>query len=177
MSVQLARPARALAALLLAGTVVTGLASCGDAPEVPAGAHVITVQLTSQDKVIHAVGPNESKIYGANHLTGEGTLDGGETVQVEMLATVNYVNGSGAFDGVITFTFTDGSTLGVVMRNGVAAAATDTTDATFRSSLSVIGGTGTFEQASGSGSFEGARKEALGGAVDATFTLQLPNWG
>ncbi|MEI7547181.1 MAG: hypothetical protein WCK21_03870 [Actinomycetota bacterium] len=166
---------RSLRRLVGAALVVLGTAAvtaCGDAPATPAGARVVTVKLASQDKVLHKVGPGESKIYGTNHLTGDGTLDDGVAVKVDMQATVDYTNGSGDFGGVITFTFADGSTLGVVMENGAATAATDTTDATFHSGLHVIGGTGALVNARGSGSFVGARKEALGGAVDATFTLQ-----
>jgi len=173
MSLAHRRPLRAAVALLVAVGAGGALAACGDAPVTSADAQVITVQLTSQDRVLHTVGPGESKIYGSNHLTGEGTLDGTGDVQVEMLATVNYTNGSGDFGGVITFTFADGSTLGVVMVNGAAEAATDTTEATFHSGLRVIGGTGAMVDAAGSGTFVGTRKEALGGAVEATFTLSI----
>ncbi|MDO8388917.1 MAG: hypothetical protein Q7V57_00385 [Actinomycetota bacterium] len=157
--------------LLVALGAASALTACGDAPVVPEGAQVVSVQLTSQDKVLHTVGPDDSKIYGSNHLTGDGTVDGEGAVQVEMLATVNYTDGSGDFGGVITFTFADGSSLGVLMEDGAAVAATDTTEATFHSGLRVIGGTGSLVNAHGSGTFVGTRKEALGGAVEATFTL------
>jgi len=163
---------RVVSAVLAVGSVA-GLAACGDAPATPEGAQVIVVQLTSQDRVLHTVGPADSKIYGSNHLTGVGTVDGGEAVQVEMLATVNYTNGSGDFGGVITLTFADGSTLGLLMERGAAVAATDTTEATFHSGLSVIGGSGSLANAGGSGTFVGTRKEALGGAVEATFTVSI----
>lgn len=176
MSVATVRPARALLGVALVAFTATALAGCGDAPATPPGAHVVEVQLTSQDKVLHKAGPNDSKIYGSNHLTGDGTVDGGDAVAVEMLATVNYTNGSGDFGGVITLTFADGSTLGLVMEDGAAVAATDTTDATFHSNLRVIGGTGAYVDAFGSGTFTGARKDALGGAVQATFTLQVTPW-
>lgn len=171
MSLVRTRPfARTLAVFVAVGAA-SALAACGDAPVTPEGAQVVTVQLTSQDKVLHTVGPDDSKIYGSNHLTGEGAVDGGDAVQVEMLATVNYTNGSGDFGGVITFTFDDGSTLGVLMEDGAAVAATDTTEATFHSNLRVIGGSGALVDAHGTGTFVGTRKEALGGAVEATFTL------
>lgn len=173
MSLACHRPRRAAAALIAALGAVVSLAACGDAPVVPEGAQVITVQLTSQDRVLHTVGRDDSKIYGSNHLTGDGAVDGGDAVQVEMLATVNYTDGSGDFGGVITFTYADGSTLGVVMEGGAAEAATDTTEATFHSALRVIGGTGALLDASGTGTFVGTRKEALGGAVEATFTLSI----
>jgi hypothetical protein len=103
---------------------------------------------------------------------GDGT-DGTEAVNVEMLATVNYTNGSGDFDGVITFTYADGSTLGFDMVDGSTVAATDTTDATFHSELEVIGGTGRYVNTTGTGTFDGSRKDALGGAVEMTFALRL----
>jgi len=37
----------------------------------------------------------------------------------------------------------------------------------------VIAGTGTYASATGTGTFDGSRKDALGGAVEMTFSLHL----
>ena len=123
-------------------------------------------------KILHTAGASGEHVYGWNRLVGDGT-NGTNTVNVEMLATVNYTNGSGDFDGVITFTYPDGSTLGFDMVGGSTVAATDTTEATFHSDLVVIAGTGTYASATGTGTFDGSRKDALGGAVEMTFALRL----
>jgi hypothetical protein len=132
----------------------------------------ITVLTTSAQKILHTAGASGEHVYGWNRLVGDGT-SGAETVNVEMLVTVNYTNGSGSFVGVFTFTYADGSTLGFDIRNGTTVAATDTTDATFHSDLVVIAGTGKYATATGTGTFDGSRKDALGGAVQMTFALRL----
>ena len=71
--------------------------------------------LASQSRTLHMVGANAEKTYGWNFLTGRSSLND-QPVDVEMLASVNYVNGSGEFFGFITYTFADGSTLGVSMQ-------------------------------------------------------------
>ena len=146
------------------------MVSTTTAPSAPT--QTITVLTTSTEKVLHTVGASGEHVYGWNRLMGDGTSET-EAVSVEMLATVNYTNGSGDFDGVITFTYTDGSTLGFDMVGGSTVAATDTTDATFHSDLVVIGGTGRYATSTGTGTFDGSRKDALGGAVEMTFALRL----
>jgi len=92
---------------------------------------------------------------------------------VEMRAIVDYVSGSGAIAGVITLTLSDGSVLGLRMFDGSATAKTDTTNARFRSLLSVIDGTGAYLGTSGRGTFVGERKDAIGGAVQSRFVLRI----
>ena len=132
----------------------------------------ITVLATSAEKILHTAGASGEHVYGWNRLVGDGT-NGTDTVNVEMQATVNYTNGSGSIAGVITFTYPDGSTLGFDMGTGTAVAASDTTQATFHSDLVVIAGTGKYATATGPGTFDGTRKDALGGAVEMTFALRL----
>jgi len=132
----------------------------------------ITVLATSAEKILHTAGASGEHIYGWNRLVGEGT-NGTDTVNLEMQATVNYTNGNGSIAGVITFTYPDGSTLGFDMGEGTAVAASDTTDATFHSDLVVIAGTGKYATATGTGTFDGSRKDALGGAVEMTFALRI----
>lgn len=139
---------------------------------VAADTQVVTVLTTSVEKNLHTAGVAGEHVYGFNHLAGTGR-DGTDAVGVEMLATVDYTNGSGDFDGVITLTYPDGATVGFRMVDGSTTAATDTTEAIFHSELTVIDGTGRLAGARGSGTFDGARKDALGGAVDMTFRFQL----
>jgi len=133
---------------------------------------VVHVLATSVEKILHTAGASKEHIYGWNHLVGD-EASGADSVNVEMLMTVNYTNGSGGFYGVITFTYADGSTLGVEAVNGSAVAATDTTNATLHSDLLVIAGTGKYASAAGKGTLDGSRKDALGGAIDSTFALYI----
>ena len=89
-----------------------------------------------------------------------------------MLAKVEYTKGNGPFFGVVSFTFADGSTIGVSMV-GSTEAQPNGTDATFTSTLGVIGGTGQYVSTTGYGTFTGTRSAALGTDVGAVFALQL----
>ncbi len=157
-----------LAALLHAGAP---LSTAVGATPTTTPMHLETT-LTSDSRVLHQVGAGDAATYGWNRLLGTATLDG-QPVGVEMLANVNYLNGSGPFFGFITFTFADGSTLGVSMQGQATVAGAGSTDTSFASTLGVIGGTGTYVNDTGYGTFTGARTAALGGQVSATFDLQL----
>jgi hypothetical protein len=127
--------------------------------------------LSSQSRTLYQTGPGNESTYGWNRLTGASTLNG-QPVSIEMLATVDYTKGNGPFSGVVTFTFADGSTIGVSMV-GTTAAQPNGTDASFASTLGVIGGTAQYVNTTGSGIFTGTRSAALGTDVGAVFTLQL----
>jgi quercetin dioxygenase-like cupin family protein len=127
--------------------------------------------LVSQSRALHSVGAAGNITYGWNMLTGTSAVNA-QPVVLEMLASVDYVSGSGTFSGFVTFSFADGSTLAVRMQ-GLSTANADGTVTTFSSTLGVVGGTGTYATAAGSGTFTGERRSALGGNVDATFDLQL----
>ena len=131
--------------------------------------------LSSQARTLYQVGPGNESTYGWNRLTGTSALNG-QPVSIEMLATVDYTKGNGPFSGVVTFTFADGSTLGVSMV-GSTTAEPNGTDAAFASTLGVIGGTGQYVNTTGYGTFTGTRSAALGTDVGAVFTLQLRSRG
>ena len=71
--------------------------------------------LVSQSRTLLQAGANNAVTYGTNQLTGTATLDG-QPVAISMLANVDYVSGSGSFFGFVTFTFSDGSTIGTRMQ-------------------------------------------------------------
>lgn len=131
----------------------------------------LTADLESEARTLHAAGPGGAVVYGWNHLRATSTLEG-QPVGVEMLGSVDYEHGNGPFSGFVTFSFADGSTLAVAME-GLTRAAPDTGDATFAATLGVIGGTGRYVSATGTGTFVGSRTAALGTAVAATFDLTV----
>lgn len=128
-----------------------------------------TTTLTSVEKSVAKVGPDDQVLYGWNDLRG-GTSFDGSPAQVRLQGSVWYLSGSGPFNGFLTLTFDDGSTLGMWMA-GKATASGDQT--AFEAQLQVMGGTGKYEQASGSGSWTGSRTGDLGGAVKFDGTVQL----
>jgi quercetin dioxygenase-like cupin family protein len=131
----------------------------------------LNATLSSQARTLYQVGPDNVSTYGSNRLTGTASSDG-QPVGIEMLATLAYESGNGPFSGVITFAFADGSTIGVSMVGSTTAAANGT-DASFASTLGVIGGSGRYVNSRGYGTFTGTRNAALGTDVAAEFTLQL----
>ena len=114
----------------------------------------IEVVLTSQDSILYQAGSEKQSVYGWNRLTGTAEV-GGEEAQVELLGSVDYLEGSGEFFGFVTVSFADGSSFGVRITDGRTEAATDTSNATFQSGLEIIDGSGRYAGASGDGEFEG----------------------
>jgi len=127
--------------------------------------------LASESRTLYQTGPDAAITYGWNRLLGTATVDG-QDVAIEMLGSVDYTAGSGPFSGFVTFRFPDGSSLTVTMQ-GITAARPDGADASFAATLGVIGGSGTYAEAAGSGTFTGSRPAELGGQVNATFDLDV----
>ena len=157
-----------IAALIRAGAALA--TPVGDVEAGTTAVHVETT-LASQSRTLHEVGAAAEKTYGWNRLTGTTMVDD-QPVDIELLASVDYVSGNGQFSGFITFTYADGSTLGTSMQ-GSALLDPATGDTAFAATLGVIGGTGTYATTSGSGMFTGTRRVALGGEVTATFDLGI----
>ncbi len=122
-------------------------------------------------RTLHTVGADNSVTYGWDQLVGTATVDG-QAVGVELLGNVSYVKGSGPIFGFVTYTFADGSTLGVQFQ-GAATATANGDETTFAATLGVLGGTGRYASATGTGIFNGSRKAALGTTVSATFDLTI----
>jgi hypothetical protein len=157
-----------LAALLRDGAPLSTPVGASDPDTKPL--HVETT-LSSPSRTLYQVGGNGEKTYGWNLLEGTATVDG-QPVQVQLQGNVNYANGSGPFSAFVTFTFADGSILGTSAQ-GFASAIERRNATTFAATMLVIGGTGTYVAAKGSGSFTGSRTEELGGNVSLTFDLGL----
>lgn len=156
-----------LAALLQEGAPLStpvGTSATGTALQVKA-------DLDSQSRTLHTVGADGSVTYGWNQLVGTATVDG-QAVGVELLGNVSYVKGSGPIFGFVTYTFADGSTLGVQFQ-GAAIASSNGDETTFAATLGVLGGTGRYASATGTGVFTGSRKAALGTTVSSTFDLTI----
>ncbi len=90
-----------------------------------------------------------------------------------MLGNVAYTNGAGPFFGFVTFTWPDGSTIGVRMSGRAVPSAQGTTS--FSAPLNVLGGTGRYGAVKGTGLFTGSRSGVVGSPVESTFTLHITN--
>jgi quercetin dioxygenase-like cupin family protein len=148
-----------LSTLLRAGANPSTPLGTGEPPTL-----VIDADLFSEGTVLNAV--NNTVVYGWNRLVGTGD----NAALVDMQGNVSYDSGSGGFGGFVTFTFADGSSLGTRM-TGTAVDDGDRT--TFAATLVLLGGTGNYQNVSGSGIFTGSRAGALGSPVDSTFELYL----
>ena len=147
------------------------LAACSD-ESTPDDVVEFNVLLTSQERVLYEVGPAAETVYGWNRLTGPAEVDG-RAATVELLGSVDYVNGSGEFFGFVTVVFEDGSSLGLRLTDGRTTAATDAANAKFTSPMRLMGGTGQYADVEGTGEFEGEREDTLGGVVDGRIRVEL----
>ena len=153
----------ALSSLLRSGAPASTPLGGGQAPSLH-----ITAPLTSSGTDLHTA--NTNVLYGWNHLVGSGPATGGQQVATDMQGSVSYTSGAGGFGGFVTFTFTDGSTIGTRMDG---SATPGTTGTSFQATMVVLGGTGRYLGATGSGTFTGARTGPVGAPVDAAFDLWL----
>lgn len=113
-------------------------------------------------------------VYGWNHLVGP-TMWGKRTADVDFLGSVDYREGTGPFNGFVTVTRADGTTLAFSVSgwSTTPPSETGTSDARFRGTLTVIGGTGAFEGARGTGTMRGVRRAALGSPVRLVFEVTV----
>ena len=127
----------------------------------------LSAELDSQGTTTHQVNDG-TLVYGRNLLMGSASVSGG-AVDIEMIGNVDYTNGTGPFFGFVTFTWPDGSILSTTMDGGAQPASDGATS--FAASLTVIGGTGRYANATGSGSFRGSRTGVVGSPVTSTVVL------
>ena len=155
---------------------ITALLQTGAPLATPAGTGAtgtqleLTADLTSQNKNLHTVGATNEDTYGWNDLAGTATSNG-QPVAVELQGNVDYTLGAGPFTGFLTFTFADGSVLALRMQGSATTTSDGSTN--FQATMSVIGGTGAYTSATGSGTFTGSRQGSLGTTVNSTFAITL----
>jgi hypothetical protein len=133
---------------------------------------VFDVDLTSAGTTLETL-PGEVT-YGWNDLRGP-TRWGRASAQMRFLGNVDYVNGTGPFGGFVTVTRSDGVRIAFSV-SGWSTSPQDqegTANARFRGTLTVIGGTGPYARATGTGTMAGYRKSALGSPVELTFSVTV----
>lgn len=131
---------------------------------------VFNVDLTSSGTTLETL-PGDIT-YGWNDLKGQ-TRWGKAAADMRFLGSVDYVSGTGPFGGFVTITRADGVKLALSV-SGWATSPQDqegTANATFRGTVTVIGGTGPYANAKGTGTMQGYRKAALGSPVELTFSV------
>ena len=140
----------------------------------PAGdARTVTLRYTltgeAADQHFRSAGTAGEITFGTGRLTGTSTLEG-QPVDVELLASIDYVDGSGPFDGWITITSAADDLLGL-RYEGFVTQRGDLTS--INGSVSVAGGAGAWADVTGSGRVTGRREGTLGDDVAYTLVLSL----
>jgi len=130
----------------------------------------VPAELTSAESHLMKVGEDASKTYGWNTLVGPSSTDLG-TFDVEMLGNVDYENGNGPFFGFVTLTDLSGDLLGLRM-DGEASVEADGSSA-LEATFEVIGGTGQYSEASGTGTLTGTRMAAVGAPIEIVIIVDL----
>ncbi len=157
-----------VAAALIAVPVVAAPAASADSK---VKTLVFTVDFTSTDTDLTTL-PGDIT-YGWNHLVGP-TRWGKKRADSVFLGSVDYINGSGGFGGFVTFTRSDGTRLSLSVDGWATSPDTPgTANTAFNGAVRVIGGSGAYKGARGSGTMTGYRKADLGSPVQLTFTVTV----
>ena len=155
----------------LSAAALIALAGLSGAPVQAAKAKTLTfeVDLVSSGTTLETL-PGDIT-YGWNDLGGP-TRWGKRSAQMRFLGSVDYVDGTGPFNGLVTIIRSDGTRLGLSV-SGWATTPPEkgTANATFAGTVRVIGGSGAYAGATGTGTMRGYRKAALGSPVEMTFSL------
>jgi hypothetical protein len=146
-------PGGALAQDQSARTVHMAFELAGD----PAGQHTT------------AVGPEGSTLFGVVRLIGQADLEG-RPVEVDLLFSPLYRDGSGPFTGWITLTDTGDDVLGLEF-SGYSARHGDVTD--IEGAVGIVGGTGVYEGVTGNGQMSAVRDGEVGSNVRYDLVLDL----
>jgi len=157
-------------AALGAGTLVATIALAGS-PAQAAKTKTLTfdVDLVSAGTTLQTL-PGDIT-YGWNDLNGP-TRWGKSAARMRFLGSVDYVSGTGPFGGFVTVTRADGTSIAFSVTGWATSPAKEkgTANAKFRGTFTVIGGSGAYAGARGTGTMEGFRRAALGSPVELTFT-------
>ena len=133
-------------------------------------AQTVNVEMPSVAKTLYKVGKDGTVTYGANQLVGSATVLG-QPATVEILGSVNYINGSGPFTGFLTVTWADASSIGF----SILGTATQGTDGSSKivSSMDYIGGSGTYVDTQVQGKFTATRSAEVGTPIMTELTLEV----
>lgn len=133
-------------------------------------AQTVNVEMPSVAKTLYKVGKDGTVTYGANQLVGSATVLG-QPATVEILGSVNYINGSGPFTGFLTVTWADASSIGF----SILGTATQETDGSSKivSSMDYIGGSGTYVDTQVQGKFTATRSAEVGTPIMTELTLEV----
>ena len=133
-------------------------------------AQTVNVEMPSVAKTLYKVGKDGTVTYGANQLVGSATVLG-QPATVEILGSVNYINGSGPFTGFLTVTWADASSIGF----SILGTATQETDGSSKivSSMDYIGGSGTYVDTQVQGKFTANRTAEVGTPIMTELTLEV----
>lgn len=157
------RPSVSLAALLVdVGTplsIPVGAAAPGTPLDVSADFTV------TENRLVTLPTPAGTRLFGTAVESATAVVAGGpaagQTVQLRLAEHIDYTDGAGPWNGFLTVTFPDGSTLAAAVTGATIATADG--GARFAGTLRVIGGTGTYASVTGgTGTYTGGRSGALG---------------
>ena len=116
-----------------------------------------------------AVGTDGSILFGVVRLVGQADLEG-RPVDVDLLFSPLYRDGSGPFTGWISLTDTGGDVLGLEF-SGYSVRRGDVTD--IEGAVGVVGGTGAYEGVAGNGQMHAVRGGEVGSNVRYDLVLDL----
>ena len=129
-------------------------------------------QITGNDYMI--VNDTINHKMGKAMGSGSAMLSDGSSAIVQVFFIYDYVNGNGDFIEYYKMNFKDSSTL-FIQAKGRSFGSTDESMPLFNASVTVIDGTGIYENAKGMGTMTGNRKNILddGAVVKLSFTISL----
>lgn len=153
-------------------SVATQLITIGSPLSIPAGTTAPGTPLdvsadfvVTENRLVTLPTPAGSRLYGTAIETATAVVSGGpaagQTVQLRLAENIDYTNGAGPWNGFLTVTFADGSTIAAAVTG--ATVTTGDGGARFAGTMGVIGGTGAYAGVTGgTGTYTGGRSGALG---------------
>jgi hypothetical protein len=169
------RPLRRAALLLTSAAALLALAMPASAA--PAAAPDRVLQTVTLRTVVSSAGSTLETLpggvtYGWNDLRGS-TRWAGRNAQIRFLGDVDYRRGTGNFNGYVTVTRNDGARLAFRVVGWAEAKDPDTAETAFTGTIRILGGTGEYRGARGTGTMTGYRSAQLGSPVNMRFALTV----